>query len=90
MTHTYVYDQILHGQGASQLGNLVAKLVYVLKHKTKVQGVSAGVPTCDRFSIHTLVSPLKLLQFLLKYMKSREENVHIFAVNPPSITSWSS
>lgn len=43
MTHTYVYDQILHRQGAGQLGDLVAKLVYVLKQETKVQGVSADL-----------------------------------------------
>lgn len=41
MTHTYVYDQIFHRQGAGQLGDLIAKLVYVLKQETKVQGVSA-------------------------------------------------
>ena len=44
--------------------------------------------TCDGFSVHKLVSLLKLLQFLLKCMKSREENVHIFAMTPPSAISW--
>ena len=43
MTHTYIYDQILHRQGAGQLGDLVAKLVYVLKQETKVQGVNADL-----------------------------------------------
>lgn len=28
---TYIYNQILHRQGTGQLGDLIAKLVYVLK-----------------------------------------------------------
>lgn len=48
-THTYVYDQILHRQGTGQLRDLVAKLVYVLKQETKVDGMSEGVVTSDMF-----------------------------------------
>lgn len=47
MTHTHIYDQVLHGQGAGQLGDLVAKLVYVLKQKTKVDGMSEGLLASD-------------------------------------------
>lgn len=36
--HTYIYDQILHGQGPGQLGDLIAKLVYVLKQETEASG----------------------------------------------------
>lgn len=35
VSHTYVYDQILHGQGPGQLGDLIAELVYVLKRNQK-------------------------------------------------------
>lgn len=49
-TCTYIYDQILHRQGAGQLGDLVAELVYVLKRETKV---SEGVLTSNMsFLLH--------------------------------------
>lgn len=49
--HAYVYDQVLHGQGAGQLRDLVAELVYVLKHERRSGRESRRLP-CDRVSFH--------------------------------------
>lgn len=40
---THVYDQILHRQGTGQLGDLIAKLVYVLVEHVRNILLTAGL-----------------------------------------------